>query len=629
MSNSKATVKSRGKPKTALKRPSKLPDVEPPVDDTKFVIGNIRDSIQKKGMWAGTLTPTIIPDLMGLTSQLECIAIPNHHTRAVLKSFDEIIVNACDQWKTNELATPRNRVTEISVSFCILTGRLTVKNDGPGIPIVLHKDATESAGYPVYIPEIAFSYFLSGTNVDKKVTNVKGGINGLGAKVANVHSTEFQITTVDGAYTYTQRWQNRLTIRNAPELIKHTRGEKKIQMTEVSFIIAYEELGYTMEGKTPAANIMVDLDAWLRLRTHQIATYVNGSATVSYNGHVCATNSVENLAKLITLSDSELKQVMILPAVIKAPVEPFKLHNWNIAIVLLSAGKKKQKTVCTNMAIVNGVISNKGSHIAHIRKQISTAVEEKLAKITKRGKSGTSASSAEILANVRIFMSGAVPGADWGGQSKDELQLPKKTLDNYIMSASYLKTVSDAIVERLLSTQSSKVDKVVHDKYTPARCLGKKECILLAGEGDSAIAMLRAGLSQALGGPSLDHCGIISLQGVIVNAAREITTMESSEGNIINVRSAKLQENKRLLALADALGLKYNFTYETAEELATLKYSQLILCVDQDLDGTGKIAALVLVWINLFWPALLRNGKVGRLMTPIIRARRSRVRLVW
>ena len=53
----------------------------------------------------------------------------------------------------------------------------------------------------------------------------------------------------------------------------------------------------------------------------------------------------------------------------------------------------------------------------------------------------------------------------------------------------------------------------------------------------------------------------------------------------------------------------------------TLNYGQLILCVDQDLDGTGKIAALVLVWINLFWPALIKNGKIGRFMTPLIRVK--------
>jgi hypothetical protein len=96
--------------------------------------------------------------------------------------------------------------------------------------------------------------------------------------------------------------------------------------------------------------------------------------------------------------------------------------------------------------------------------------------------------------------------------------------------------------------------------------------------------------------------------------------MEMSGGEVINVRSAKLQTNKRLLALADAFGLQYNRTYATPEELATLNYGQLLLCVDQDLDGTGKIAALVLVWIYLFWPALIKAGRVGRFMTPLVRA---------
>jgi DNA gyrase/topoisomerase IV subunit B len=155
-----------------------------------------------------------------------------------------------------------------------------------------------------------------------------------------------------------------------------------------------------------------------------------------------------------------------------------------------------------------------------------------------------------------------------------------------------------------------KTKKIVHDKYIKAVMAGKANkanTMLLAAEGDSAITLLKEGLTtkQTGGGaarktknnvllkqnnllkqniiPSFENCGIISLQGVVPNAAREITEVEC-EGENIQVRSAKLQNNKRLNALADAIGVKYGMP------ATDIKYGSIILCTDQDLDGMGKIA---------------------------------------
>jgi DNA gyrase/topoisomerase IV subunit B len=42
-------------------------------------------------------------------------------------------------------------------------------------------------------------------------------------------------------------------------------------------------------------------------------------------------------------------------------------------------------------------------------------------------------------------------------------------------------------------------------------------------------------------------------------------------------------------------------------------------CVDQDLDGCGKILGLLLVWFHLFWPNLIKYGFVKRFLTPVVR----------
>lgn len=603
--------------------------------DKKFTLSTFKDHAKKKGMWAGALNPVTIPDLLGAVyvdepPRLVLSSITRAHTPALLKIFDEIIVNATDHAKAQEHAVARQRVTLINVTFDSTNGRVTVHNDGPGIPVVVHGKATATAGYPVYVPEVAFAYFLAGTNIDKELTNVKGGINGLGAKLANVHSTEFTVETADVKNYYSQQWRNRLDTRCDPTVIslrsRHTLTPAQTQQhTTVSFIPAYAELGYKY-----SADDIADINAWMCLRTHQAAAYVGPKVIVTYNDVKCTTTDAASLgALLLTTLGDEADNAIVLSSTAKATVEPYKQHPWNIAIVLLPPGKKAaRRAAAQNMTIVNGVLSNKGSHVLYIKRILSAAVEEKLRKATKQTED-RKMSLSETLAGIRLVMCGAIPGADWGGQRKDELQVSKEILEHYTFSAPFLKQVASAIAERILIGAGTKHSSVIHDKYTEAKWAGdaarKRNTFLLAAEGDSAITFLKAGLTQsrkamAAGGPSLEWCGIISLQGVIINAAREVTSMETSGGDLINVRSAKLQNNKRLLMLADAFGLRYDYTYKTAKELATLNYGQLILCVDQDLDGTGKIAALVLVWIYLFWPALISAGRVGRFMTPLIRA---------
>jgi DNA gyrase/topoisomerase IV subunit B len=634
----------------------------PPQDGSEFTLSTFKDHAKKKGMWAGALLPMVIPDLLGArrtaappgaeapgeeapgeaapseapgeTSLVSIVELGRPHTPALLKIFDEIIVNATDHAKGHEKGPANQRVTVIEVNFDRVTGRFSVYNDGPGIPVVIHTAATAQTGHPVYVPEVAFAHFLAGTNIDKDLTNVKGGINGVGAKLANVHSAEFEVETVDGAARlyYVQQWRQRLDKRGEPLIVDLRKGHgltaaQARPHTRVSFIPAYAELGYA--GPAPPGPADADeLDAWLCLRAHQAAAYAGPRVALSYNGERCATSDAAALGRLLAGTDGAL----VMTAQAKAVAEPFNQHPWNLAVLVLPAGQKAgRRAAQKNMTIVNGVVSNKGSHVQYLTRTLSAAVEDKLRKATKRGKDADDRkmSVTETLAGVRLVMCGAIPGADWGGQRKDELSVAQQTLEHYTLPAAFLKRVGDAVAERiLLGHAGAKTERVVHDKYTRARHAGKaahkRSTYLLAAEGDSAITLLRAGLTQSRravppGGPSLDWCGIISLQGVIINAAREVTSVETSGGEAIHVRSERLRGNKRLLALADAFGLRYDRTYATPEELATLNYGALLLCVDQDLDGTGKIAALVLVWIYQFWPALIAAGRVGRLMTPLVR----------
>lgn len=60
------------------------------------------------------------------------------------KIFDEIIVNSADNIQRDR------RMTRIKVEIDRSSGRITIENDGKGIPVVMHKD------HKIYVPELIF-----------------------------------------------------------------------------------------------------------------------------------------------------------------------------------------------------------------------------------------------------------------------------------------------------------------------------------------------------------------------------------------------------------------------------------------------------------------------------------------
>ncbi|QED21716.1 P1192R [African swine fever virus] len=138
-----------------------------------FEISDFKEHAKKKSMWAGALNKVTISGLMGVfTEDEDLMALPIHrdHCPALLKIFDEIIVNATDHERACHNKT--KKVTYIKISFD--KGVFSCENDGPGIPIAKHEQASLIAKRDVYVPEVASCHFLAGTNINKAKDCIKG-----------------------------------------------------------------------------------------------------------------------------------------------------------------------------------------------------------------------------------------------------------------------------------------------------------------------------------------------------------------------------------------------------------------------------------------------------------------------
>lgn len=569
------------------------------IDKTEFISTDFKEHAKNKAMWGGSIKPIIIPDAYGLNEKDELIELKQHHTPALINAIFEIIINAVDHAKGCEKNIPSKRVNCIKVSF--YDRIISVYNNGPGIPLI-KDDRTNK-----YFIELAFTKEYTGTNIKKEKNSIKGGINGLGAKLANIHSEDFTVETVSGKFKYIQNFTDGINNINVPIITKTNEEEH----TLITFLLKYNVLGYVTN------DMITELNYYIKFRMYQIAAYLGNDVKVYYNDTICNTTNINSLSKLFI---SDLSDRVIITT-----CKNTLGHIINLAVIIPTNTKKKN---ITNIAVINGVLSNKGSHVTYFRSYIKDYLAEQMKKLTK------SAEKHNNSINIKLIMIGSIPSIDWSGQCKNELQVHSSILKDYKIPKSFLINLSTSLLGKMVTIENKpkKEDTSKEiNKYIPAINVSnpklRKQCMLLVAEGDSAISLLRSGLTQKCNKeaksdifvPSFNWCGIISLQGVIINAAKEIKSIDTDDGNI-NIKSDRLQNNKRLNMLANAFGLQYKYTYETEKEINTLNYGHLILCVDQDVDGTGKIASLVLVWIHTFWPALLDKKIIGKFMTPLIRA---------
>jgi DNA topoisomerase-2 len=89
------------------------------------------------------------------------------------------------------------------------------------------------------------------------------------------------------------------------------------------------------------------------------------------------------------------------------------------------------------------------------------------------------------------------------------------------------------------------------------------------------------------------------------------------KGKPMNVRERKLKdliENEELSSLMKIIGLQFG----VEPMLSELRYKQLIIAADQDLDGY-HLCGLIINMFYYLWPGLVKKGFLVKLQTPIVR----------
>ena len=512
-------------------------------------------------------------------------------SQALLKIFDEILVNARDHVTRCQTDKSANQVTKIDVIIDSVNGVFTIRNNGEGIDVALHPE------YNIWIPELIFANLRTSTTYEDEdgnkngQPNTIGGKNGFGAKLALLFSDDSTIETLDAKRQklYKQHYGKNLITIDKPSI---TKANKK-PYTQITIKPDLARLGGG-SGFSP------DTLAVMTRRVYDIAAVTDKTVQVTLNGKKLEVRSLEQYANLFFgASKSDHPRV-------------YEQCNERWEYVVALAPNHEFESI----SFVNGVYTRLGgSHVKHVLDQICKRVADKLS--TKR--KDIVIKPNQIRPHLFFLLNSVIEDPAFDSQSKETLTsavskfgsravVTEKTIDKIIKLGVLERALAlHGIQDQVAASKSDgrKTRRITGvPKLTDAEKAGGPEshlCTLMLVEGDSA----KTGVIGGLTAKDHDLFGVFPLRGKLLN-------VRGSSARQIN-------ENVELTQFKKIMGLENGRVYGP-EDIKRLRYGKVRIVTDQDKDGS-HIKGLIANAIDVLWPSLLAiPGFLGYMNTPILKA---------
>ncbi|KNH05642.1 DNA topoisomerase II, partial [Perkinsela sp. CCAP 1560/4] len=523
----------------------------------------------------------VFDSVLGRMVQRKCSWIPG-----LYKIFDEILVNSAD----NKIRDPKGQ-TCVRVDIEKDSGKISVQNNGEGIPVQMHKE------HNIWIPEMIFGHLLTSSNYDDSEAKVTGGRNGFGAKLTNVFSQKFIAETLHhkSKKRFRMTWKKNMEQHSEPEITPVSASEE--DFTKVTFWPDFAKFGMTgMED---------DIYDIMCRRVIDLAGVSDSSMSVYLNGEKVQVDSFQSYMNLYPTFGEESNE------------KNFCVVNsrWQVGIRISNIGFQQ-------VSFVNSIATTRGgNHVNYVVGQIVDKVVEQAKKKAK----GSEVKSYMVKPHIFVFINCLISNPSFDSQTKETLNTTKSNFGSHCSLPNSMidHLLKSGLLDRSVETANSKLTKqmAAKSKASVGRVIGipkledandaggrnSESCTLILTEGDSAKALAVGGLGTI----GRDKFGVFPLRG-----------------KPLNVRDAGIKKVGACQEIQDVmkiLGLQIGKTYTSTEGL---RYGHLMVMSDQDQDGS-HIKGLIVNFIHHFWPSLTKiPGFMTQFITPIVKAFHKRTKEV-
>jgi len=481
-------------------------------------------------------------------------------------TYNPAFLKIFDEIVSNSIDEHRrnSKLNEVRVTVDSDAGSIKIRDNG-GIPVVMHAEHNE------WIPEMIFSNLKAGSNFNDDEERLVAGTNGVGSTLTNIFSTKFRIRTCDGKNAFEQTFSNNMRERTRAKIVKW-----KDHFTEIFYVPDLPR--FSLE------KIDADHVEMMRKRCIDLAA-CNPSLTITFNETAYKFDKFADYCKLY------------VPDVVYE-----EGARWKVGIA-------PSEGSFTQVSFVNSVeTKDGGTHVDYIAAQV---IEWIRARVKKKHKVDLKPS--ELRNHFFLFVQADIVNPAFSSQTKEKMiteakefgskfELADKTL-KAVLASEVVQQILDWAQQKALADERKQLRELNKNlakgkvlKLIDAKArYGRGDCTLALFEGDSASSAFRKYRDP-------QRQGAFPLRGKFVN----VTEMPAT----------KIIQNQEVKDILAATGLKMG------EEPKDLRYGKVLIYSDADPDG-DSIAGLLINFFGRFWPELFDQGRVCRVMTPLVVAKRK------
>ena len=532
------------------------------------IMDEIDHILARPGTYVGNIHTQLVDYNLFVPSKNKILNLTNISVnKGALKMFDEIITNSIDE------RIKSTRMFDINRIDCEIwpDGTFKVRDDG-GIPVIKHQAIDD------WLPIMIFGMLRTSSNYGDSRDG--SGLNGLGAKLTNIYSSEFVVVTADGKNKFTGVWCN-----NMRELKSVSVEPCKEHFTEITAKIEINRFGLERFDN----NMMrVFQKRCIEGAAISPGLEINFTAHDTLDGLLNSSWKFKNFKEFVEIHvEDEITKNNMVHAV-------GERHE---IIVMPSIGY--------NFGLVNGAACSNGTHIRKVELQYYKEVQKILAEdnidlITEK----------DILAKTSIFVSVKLINPDFDSQAKDELssKIPGSTL--HLQSAFYKSLRDNEIITQLKDYYKS---KYLVEKQKQIRKMNRE---IKNTKSSKFHKCNNRNPRTKMMNEMFIFEGTSAQNGFRKARNPEYQMAYMLRGkmkNTFSLNEEELFKNQEAREMAACLNLQL---HSPKTNLKECNAGKIIFATDADYDGY-HITGLLIVFYGIWFPELFIDNRIYRLLAPI------------
>jgi len=493
---------------------------------------------------------------------------------------------------------------------------VTVKDDGRGIPVDMHKEEKMSAA------EVIMTQLHAGGKFDHDSYKVSGGLHGVGVSVVNALSEKLELNIYRDGKEYSIMFKDGNSIKPLKQI-----GTTKEKGTKITFLPSKNIFSAVKFSPTIIEKRMREL-AFLN-KGIEITLIDKTNSKIKehfhkYDGGILEFVKYINKKKPILINKNE-KEVFKKPIYVSATKNDVFVEcslEWN-------ASYSEEVLPFTN----NIPQKDGGTHLLGFRSALTRAINKYSNDNSKKNK--LTLSGEDIKEGLTAVLSIKMPDPKFSSQTKDKLVSSEVRLIVESIISDKVSTWLDqnpstrkSILEKI--SQAAMAREVARKARDSVRRKGSFELSGLPGkladcqiskregtelyivEGDSAGGSAKQGRSR-------EYQAVLPLRGKILNTYVNTNGRANSSSADLATRAlSKMMSSNEIVTLINALG-----TGSKDFNIENLRYDKIIIMTDADVDGS-HIRTLLLTFFNNYpFNQLIEKGHLYLAQPPLFKVTRG------